>query len=246
MTIQINDSVFHRRIRHALIDWQPDNLFNPKDYGLEPLFMGTSCYRGYFCSYEIKESRLVLTSLTMRPKDPRNLFNVVPIKTKDNNWQYHDLNHLLPFSGILVVQANYLRDLYLRLTLQVNWKHHKVSQLEFENGKLRSVVDVSKEMAEYRAYFMAEAHRIYEERIFRVRIKPFLPPLNTEEIAECEMFPLAIDEPIEVTLSSTGWVQCPNCGTRFKPSSRSSFDGERHWCLQRLIIRGVKQATPIK
>lgn len=37
--------------------------FDPRDYGLEPQFVATACYRGYWCDYSIEDDMLVLKNL---------------------------------------------------------------------------------------------------------------------------------------------------------------------------------------
>lgn len=81
MTAQITDHVIYQNTPYQLIGVKGSWLPNPGDYGLTPTMISTACYRGYYCDYTVRESRLLLTHLVIRvlEDDPPPIEGVAPI-----------------------------------------------------------------------------------------------------------------------------------------------------------------------
>ena len=63
MTIQANDTVFHKKIAFDLVGGSGSGLFNVKTLGFTPEGRCTACWRGYLAGYSILDHRLFLTAL---------------------------------------------------------------------------------------------------------------------------------------------------------------------------------------
>ena len=56
MTVQIGDIYNYNEQEYVCIKRNAD-VFNPCDYGFEPSWISSVCWRGYWCEYEIKKDR---------------------------------------------------------------------------------------------------------------------------------------------------------------------------------------------
>lgn len=66
MTPQIPDTFLYEEQPWVLISSAPSPLFLPPQVGLQPRMLHTGCWRGFVCTYALRERRLLLDSLKGR------------------------------------------------------------------------------------------------------------------------------------------------------------------------------------
>lgn len=119
-------------------------MFN--SYGIKPVMMSTGCDRGYQVRYSIEDKIVYLQYLHVHDsgKNYPTIGNVMP--TLDR-WQfaiYDNLHVKLPIDGSMIIG----RDLAARSPSMRLAHHYRiVYQLEFEQGKLSSLTDLSVKVA---------------------------------------------------------------------------------------------------
>lgn len=63
MTAQIGDKYKYQKKEYTIVALSSSIPFKPEDFGLEPHFSCTACYRGYWCEYAIEDEELLLKNL---------------------------------------------------------------------------------------------------------------------------------------------------------------------------------------
>lgn len=161
MTAQINDSVVLEGTRYSLVGIEGDRLFEPAQVGLKTEMMSTACYRGFYCTYAIRASQLVLAELTFRVAHLKELalksgrekvFGRSP-KTKEGPFGglcIDDLSEPIHFSGGLLLGADFIQDLYVHMGFQAPYNYRNVWELLLEDGVVLEMHDRSEKIAEYR------------------------------------------------------------------------------------------------
>jgi hypothetical protein len=170
MTAQINDTIFYRDCEYNIAGIHGDGLFIPQEHGLHPIIMSTACWRGYYCEYEVVDGMLRLRNLhirleketadTLTPDAVPILFSVRP--SHDPEWRcsiYGNLAQETPFTGGLLVGADFVRELYVHMGFHPAWKYRRVHELIFDSGKLTAQKDHSAEIALIRNDRIRNSHQ---------------------------------------------------------------------------------------
>ena len=164
MTAQISDRVFYRGREYCLAGINGNGLFDPAEHGMRAVMISTACYRGYFCNYEVVDGVLRLKDLHIRlgpdgadaSKRGQSavLFNVHPSYDPDEHCSlYSNLTRIMPFTGGLLLGADFVRELYIHMGFHPAWKYRLVHELIFESGRVAQEMDRSAEMERIRAKF---------------------------------------------------------------------------------------------
>lgn len=66
MTSQTTDTILFKGEAYELIGMTQGDLFNPEQFGMNPVMLHTGCYRGYYATYDLTEEGLILRELTIR------------------------------------------------------------------------------------------------------------------------------------------------------------------------------------
>lgn len=174
MTAQINDRVFHCGRRYSLAGMNGEGLFDPSDYGLKPESCLSACWRGYHVDYEVRDSTLLLTSVTIGLSLPDKLLasrgqlpfapGVIMGKPKFGLGTIEGLSSSVPYTGGLLIADNFIRELYVHMGFHPAWKFQDVRELIFEHGRLLEDHDRSSAMAALRERLAAEPLRPDIER----------------------------------------------------------------------------------
>jgi hypothetical protein len=179
MTAQANDSVTYRDELFSLVGWEGPALFEPAEHGLHPVAISTGNWLGYLCSYVVSEGWLKLDRVTLglsaeaqkalaRGAAPA-LFGVLPVAGEGGySAEYCGLAHVVPYSGVLTLGADFVWDMYVHMGYHPPWKYRRVYDLKFAAGRLVDEQDRSADMARMRE---AEAHGGLE-----TLFKPLIPP----------------------------------------------------------------------
>ena len=160
MTAQINDTVFHRKIRFSLAGISGRGLVEPTTFGFEPVAMSTACWRGYVANYTVEDDQLFLTSLevglptkeALLAKAGRGpvLFGTSAQPGKWFGFLYEGFKQPVPFTGGLLLAEGFIRDLYVHMGFHPAWKYERVREVLCEEGHVLEDHDRCKEMAEVR------------------------------------------------------------------------------------------------
>lgn len=160
MTAQINDRVFHRKVRYSIAGVSGRGLFHPASYGIEPEMLSSACWRGFHADYEIRDSKLLMTSLTIGLAPEHALLasrgelpfapGVVPVKDQFGQPTIEGLSLAIPYTGGLLLAHGFIRDLYVHMGFHPAWKYTDVRELIFEQGQVTEDHDRSQQMAELR------------------------------------------------------------------------------------------------
>lgn len=153
MTAQVNDTFELDGLSYAITAAHGGPLFEPRDYGLEPVPPDTSNLRGFCCAYGLEGEQIVLRSLAISlshsPDEtvaldtlPR-LAERAPQATEHRYWFYADVDMSVPFSGVFLLGSGFINALYVHMGFHSPWKYRRVLELEAEAGRVRKVTDVS-------------------------------------------------------------------------------------------------------
>ena len=83
MTRQIEDLIVYEDQRREPLGISGTGLPHPKDFGLNPIPMGTACWRGFYCEYTIRQNCFWLTHLVVRQDGGYPLINGVQALYED-------------------------------------------------------------------------------------------------------------------------------------------------------------------
>jgi hypothetical protein len=178
MTAQISDEVVYHGKAHCIAGINGSGLFDPSRHGLRPAGFSSACWRGYHCTYEVADGTLLLTKVNMglggedgaaaqRGEGPK-LFGRIPkrytihgvstnLRTGEvkTSWEPPDylvegLREPVPFTGGLLLGADFIEELYVHMGFHPAWKFRQVHELIFDKGGVTKEADRSAEMAEFR------------------------------------------------------------------------------------------------
>ena len=153
MTAQIPDSVEYRGDAYAIAGKNGGELFWPIAHGLLPLSGCTACWNGFVCAYAVHNRKLILDDLYVYLNDPApSLFGVTPKKIENRLFDlvYEGLAHPIPYTGGLLLGADFIEELYVHMRFHPAWKYREVHELVFREGELVQEADRSEQMAEFR------------------------------------------------------------------------------------------------
>ena len=157
MTQQIHDYLTVDKHTYLIVGVKGIRYFKPTTYGLRPAVISSACWRGFFCGFQVKTSWLRLDDLYMGHRvkaredaaasPPPDLFGVVPRwDRKEECWWYRRLDHVVPYSGGLLVADGLLRTGYINMGFHPAFKFTTVRELLFKQGRLVETIDHSGQM----------------------------------------------------------------------------------------------------
>jgi hypothetical protein len=122
MTAQTNDRVFYRKIRYSIAGVSGNGLFEPSDYGIQPEMLSTACWRGFKVVYEVRDSMLLLTEVTIGFSTEQRIIadrgelpfapGVAPANGPQGEPHFQGLTYPVPYTGGLLLADGFLFDLY--------------------------------------------------------------------------------------------------------------------------------------
>lgn len=160
MTAQIPDALWIDGDRFDLCEIRGEGIFNPADHGIITGAPDTANWRGFICGYSVTDGQLVLDDLDLW-SEPSNwdhtrrqiaqvLGSGVSFDDDLHRVGAMHLAHPVPFTGCLVVGRDFLEGLYVHMGVQEAQSYRHVLELTFDNGRLLSSSDRSREMAKIR------------------------------------------------------------------------------------------------
>jgi len=177
MTAQISDIIDYRERPFNLAGVNGDGLFDPSEHGVKVRMIDTSCWRGYYCRYDVSDGFLRLKQVYVGLNDDDRirvesgqgplLFGRTPSRYivhghswseedgdqyswESNDFRYDQLHELIPFSGGLLLGDGFMWEMYVHMGFHPAYKFREVHELIFEDGQVVSATDRSKEIAGFR------------------------------------------------------------------------------------------------
>ena len=159
MAAQIPDVFMYKARGFHIAGIDGPSLFHPEKHGLEPNGRTPICWRGYVCFYYIDDDGyLALKGLgAFNEKEPPPVFGVKPQLTEEAknkkigfDYSYEKVDTKLPLTGGLLIGDGIEREYVSPAGFHPAWKYKEVYELRYENGKIISETERSKEMGAIR------------------------------------------------------------------------------------------------
>ena len=166
MSAQLPDRFIFEGREYDVISTSRKSLFDPSQWGLEPVCPDKACLRGTIATFEVRDDSLYLKNLRYwsRKPAPPNLGAGKLIRDDLSGecpeYYYEGINALIPWSGEIVLGRAFLWPLLMPRGFQSVWKYKEVMQLLFADGILEAFGDVSKKIARLRADVMETAQAV--------------------------------------------------------------------------------------
>lgn len=165
MTAQAHDKMIYKLRKYSITALTCPIPFHPRDYGLDPHWRCTACYRGYWCDYKVIHGKLVLENLYINNDEdiyPDFCGTKVSPVSYDRCWCAYDdkivrektpkyMGHRLyshvrlqiPYDGKILIGKDFMSEYYIHMGFQRPIAYKKLLELSFENGILCNVSDCS-------------------------------------------------------------------------------------------------------
>jgi hypothetical protein len=167
MTTQASTNIHFNNKDFIIIRTSGNNLFNPREFQLDPVGRITACWEGFLPHYLLENDLLFMDSLeiNLTPYEAYSHGSVIrtPAPEIDGctarvlyeekyyafEYHYENLRMLINFTGGLVIGVDLIGNPEKEEN-HIPWIYRRVYELIFENGKLISSIDASESMAEIR------------------------------------------------------------------------------------------------
>jgi hypothetical protein len=151
MTGQIADSFLYEGEVYSLIGYTKGEPFTPVNYGILPKAPHTACWRGFVLYYKLDDNKLLLQDMQLHADDAGEINGVIP-KESENSFKFHyqDLNLVLNYSGKIKIAKDFIQEMYVHMGFQRASAFKTVLELDFKDGNLIQVNDLSDKMKKHR------------------------------------------------------------------------------------------------
>ncbi len=154
MTAQISDTFILKGKNYQLIGIDGGELVSPEQFGMVPTMMHTACYRGYYSTYELTDSELILRELTLSEKNGNYLpINGINPEKEEYQATYRDLGLVVPFTGKMRFARGLIEEFYVHMGFQKASAFKTVLDFTLKEGKIVEVRDRSKDAKRKRGEF---------------------------------------------------------------------------------------------
>ena len=153
MTAQMPDVVRYQDEEYVLVGVKGRGLFSPKDFGMTPVSVLTSCYRGYWTEYTCDGGELWLTEMTVSAQGNRygEIGGVEPmVERVPPTARYEGIRVASRFSGRLLIAKDLLPDQYVHMGFPKPAAYKTVIELAVEDGRIVEEIDRSEHYADIR------------------------------------------------------------------------------------------------
>ena len=154
MTAQIMNTFIYKDEEYGLIGLNGDKLIHPSQFGMEPIMLHTACYEGFYSTYKLTPSSLILQKMTLR--EQQNHYLAIEGKKpiiKDDIATYYDMNIVVPFTGKLRLAKDFLEALYVHMGYQKATSFETILDITLEKGNILMINNRSEVVAEKRGQF---------------------------------------------------------------------------------------------
>jgi len=154
-TAQIPDEFKYNGELFSLVGLRGNGLPTPEDFGMQPYFRCTACWRGYVMKYNFTKDLLILDGMLVNTKKPPKINGVEPQMGKDTDislfdYCYTNLNLKTEFTGKVLLAKDFIRQMYVHMGFQRSMAYKTVVEIQVENGTITGIRDLSKQMEEER------------------------------------------------------------------------------------------------
>ena len=179
MTAQICDTVFFKKynflfskkVEYQIIGETGGELCSPTHFSMIPAEWDTSCYRGFWCTYEINNETLYLSQMFIYepnknylPINGKKPMTLEEFYQKNKNFEhshgldsdlgiYDNISMIVPFTGKIRLANDFIWKYYVHMGYQKATAFKKVLDIAFKNGKILEIIDRSKEVKRIRGAF---------------------------------------------------------------------------------------------
>ncbi len=160
MTIQINDTCFHRKTEFDALYHVGRDIFTPWHLGFTPVSSSTACNRGYVAHFSIIDAQLFLTSihigfwpsaaLHVKIGEAPIIYGVPPSASNSCGYLFEGFQTPLTFNGALILGDEYIEDEHSEHSWIPLWDYKYVREVLFENGRVTDDFNRSSEIADLR------------------------------------------------------------------------------------------------
>ena len=156
MTGQVPDKLICKKSLYSIVGLKGEGLPSPFDFGLEPVSPNTANWRGFIMTYVVIEKHLNVHEIKVTVKNikgnPPVINDVKPKLEKDGliRLTYSRLKLKTQFTGKILIAKDFIDSMYVHMGFQSPLSFETVIELEFGEGNLLSIRDISKKMKEYR------------------------------------------------------------------------------------------------
>ncbi len=154
MTSQISDTFLYKGENYCLIGITGGNLASPEQFGMVPTMINTSCYRGFYATYELTKKILYLRKLTLRDENENYPF-IRGVQPDKQGYQtvYHSLSEVIPFTGKLRLAKDFIAELLVNMGYQKPTAFKTVLDITLKDGHIIETIDRSEDMEKKRGAF---------------------------------------------------------------------------------------------
>ena len=152
MTGQIPDHVIYNDERYDLVGVKGEGLYEPFDFGLNPVSPHTANWRGFVSCYEVSDKILVLKDFDVHVRNSDNKFPEIngiraTIQVEGMvHLKYENLKLKTIYTGKILIARDFIDSMYVHMGFQSPLSFNEVIELEFSKGDLISEKDLSKKM----------------------------------------------------------------------------------------------------
>ncbi len=152
MTAQIHDTVAMAGESFSLVAVDGGPLPSPMDFAMFPRPLHTACWRGFHCTYLVDDDGyLALDSMTVgRCDDGWVPVNGTEPVGDESEKRYEGIGLRIRFNGRLQVASGFIGSMYDHMGFHPSECFEVLLELEFSDGRLVRMTDLSEENAELR------------------------------------------------------------------------------------------------
>ena len=152
MTSQISDILHWNGEDYAIAAVENLWSFDPEEYGLKPQMLSTACWRGFHCTYEVRDQDLLLRAMVigLHNHDAPVFQGRRGVKDVVGSWHFEDLLLPILYSGGVLVGRDFQDEFYVHMGFHRPHCYGRLYELCFEKGLLVRSKDLSDKMAELR------------------------------------------------------------------------------------------------
>ena len=153
MTAQIPESIIYEGEEFSLVGVKGKGLYIPEDFGIEPHFRSTACWRGYVMRYSFNNGQLILDRILINTNNPLKINEIEPQNLKEIgsfDYCYENINFKTDFTGTLLLAKDFIQEMYVHMGFQRPMAFRTVVEIQIENGNITEVRDLSRKMEEER------------------------------------------------------------------------------------------------
>jgi len=156
MTGQVPDTLIYNNNSYSIVGLKGEGTPSPFDFDLKPVSPNTANWRGFVMTYIIIEEHLNLHEMNVSVEETNNIppvINGVKPKLEKKgliNLTYKNLKLMTQFSGNILIAKDFISSMYVHMGFQSPISFEKVIELEFKEGNLLNVKDLSNKMKNWR------------------------------------------------------------------------------------------------